>query len=119
MIIKYIAAAAVLCLSMLGLAELLHGINLHITAPRRRAVTYSVVLLSGEDAEQQLSFAVEQQRWMGRAYSDYIIAVNHGLDEKNDKACRYIAEKYGVVYCNPYEFRDRIDDFIPLNKKEG
>ncbi len=108
MIIKYIAAAAVLCLSVLGLAELLHGINLRITAPRRKAITYSVVFLSGEDAEQQLSFAVEQRRWLGEAYSDYIVAVNNGLDEKSDKACRYIAKKNGVDYCMPNELSDRI-----------
>lgn len=119
MIIKYIAIAVILCLSVLGLAELLHGINLHITAPRCMADTYSVVFLSGEDAEQQLSFAIEQQKWLGRAYSDYIIAVNTGLDEKSDMACRYIAEKYGAVYCTPCELRDKIDYSIPHNKKEG
>lgn len=109
MIIKYISAIVVICLSLLGLAELLHGINLRIIAPRRKAITYSVVLLSGFDAEQQLTFAAEQQRWLGVAYSDYIIAVNNGLSEKSDKACRYIAEKYGVDYCTPSELLNRID----------
>ena len=117
MIIRYIAAVVVICLSALGLSELLHGINLRITAPRLKAVTYSVVFLSGEDAEQQLTFAVQQQRWLGKAYSDYVLAINNGLDEKSDKACRYIAEKYGVYYLTPYELKDRIEDYIPLNEK--
>lgn len=114
MIIKYIAMAVVLLLAVLGLSELMHGINLRITAPRRRAVTYSVVFLTDEDAEQQLSFAVEQQRWLGRAYSDYIIAVNNGLNENSDKACRYISGKYGVDYCTLYELKDRLEDCIPI-----
>lgn len=118
MIIKYIAMAVVLLLAVLGLSELMHGINLRITAPRRRAVTYSVVFLTDEDAEQQLSFAVEQQRWLGRAYSDYIIAVNNGLSEKSDKACRYISGKYGADYCTLYELKERIEDYIPLKVQE-
>lgn len=112
MIIKYIAFAIVFCLSILGLSELMHGINLRITAPRRKAVTYSVVFLTDADAEQQLSFSIEQQRWFGKAYSDYIIAVNSGLNENSDKACRYIAEKYGVDYCTLYELKEKIEHCV-------
>lgn len=119
MIIKYIAVALILCLSVLGLSELLHGINLRITSPRGKAVTYSVVFLTDEDAEQQLSFAVEQQKWLGKAYSDYIVAVNNGLDEKSDKACRYIAEKNGVDYCTLYELKKKTEEYIPINTKEN
>ena len=118
MIIKYIAMAVVILLAVLGLSELMHGINLHIIAPRSKAVTFSVVFLSGSDAEQQLSFAAEQQKWFGGAYSDYIIAVNNGLSEKSDKACRYIAEKYGADYCTLYELKARIEDKVPLKLKE-
>ena len=114
MLIKYIALAVVLFLSVLGLAELMHGINLRVTSPRRKAVTYSVVFLKGEDAEEQLAFAIEQQKWLGKAYSDYIIAVDSGVSEKCDKACRYIAEKNGVCYCTPYELKKQIEDYIPL-----
>lgn len=118
MLIKYIFSVIIICLSMLGLAELIHGINLHIIAPRSKAVTFSVVFLSGSDAEQQLSFAAEQQKWFGGAYSDYIIAVNNGLSENSDKACRYIAEKYGADYCTLYELKEKIEDKVPLKLKE-
>ena len=60
----------------------------------------------------------EQQKWFGGAYSDYIIAVNNGLSEKSDKACRYIAEKYGADYCTLYELKERIEDYVPLKLKE-
>lgn len=110
MIIKYIVLAVVLFLSVLGLAELMHGINLRLASPHRKAVTYSVVLLKGEDAEQQLAFAIEQQRWLGKAYSDYIIAVNSGISEKSDKACRYIAEKNGVDYCTLYDLKRKTEN---------
>lgn len=115
MLIRYIITALLLCLSMLGLAELLHGIKMRLTAPRHRALTYSVVLLSGDDPEDQLLFAVGQKMWLGNAYSDYIIAVNNGLDEKGDKACRFIAERYGVQYLTPIELKAEIDEYIPLN----
>ena len=110
MVIKYIAVALILCLSVLGLAELLHGINLRLASPHRKAVTYSVVLLKGEDAEQQLIFAIERQKWLGNVYSDYIVAVNNGLNEKSDKACRYIAEKYGAFYLDLYEFKKKVEE---------
>ncbi len=109
MLIKYIALAVVLFLSVLGLAELMHGINLRVTSPRRKAVTYSVVFLKGEDAEEQLAFAIEQQKWLGKAYSDYIIAVNSGISEKSDKACRYLAEKNGADYCSLYDLKGKVE----------
>ncbi len=109
MLIKYIALAVVLFLSVLGLAELMHGINLRVTSPRRKAVTYSVVFLNGEDAEEQLAFAIEQQKWLGKAYSDYIIAVNSGISEKSDKACRYLAEKNGADYCSLYDLKGKVE----------
>ncbi|MEE1161089.1 MAG: hypothetical protein U0K70_03410 [Acutalibacteraceae bacterium] len=109
MLIKYVALAVVLFLSVLGLAELMHGINLRVTSPRRKAVTYSVVFLKGEDAEEQLAFAIEQQKWLGKAYSDYIIAVNSGISEKSDKACRYLAEKNGADYCSLYDLKGKVE----------
>lgn len=109
MLIKYIALAVVLFLSVLGLAELMHGINLRVTSPRRKAVTYSVVFLKGEDAEEQLAFAIEQQKWLGKAYSDYIIAVDSGISEKSDKACRYLAEKNGADYCSLYDLKGKVE----------
>ena len=109
MLIKYIALAVVLFLSVLGLAELMHGINLRVTSPRRKAVTYSVVFLKDEDAEEQLAFAIEQQKWLGKAYSDYIIAVNSGISEKSDKACRYLAEKNGADYCSLYDLKGKVE----------
>ena len=118
MLIRYIIIAMLLCLSMLGLAELLHGIKIRIIAPRHRALTYSVVFLSGDDPEEQLLFAVGQKLWLGNGYSDYIIAVNNGLDEKGDKACRYIAEKYGAEYLTPAELKAEIDEYIPLGGGE-
>ena len=109
MIIKYIVLAVVIFLSVLGLAEIIHGLNLRVTSPRRKAVTYSVVFLKGEDAEEQLAFAIEQQKLLGKAYSDYIIAVNSGISEKSDKACRYLAEKNGADYCSLYDLKGKVE----------
>ena len=117
MIIKYIVLAVVIFLSVLGLAEIIHGLNLRVTAPRRKAVTYSVVFLTDQDAEEQLAFAIEQQKWLGKAYSDYIIAVNSGISEKSDKACRYIAEKNGAQYCTPSELKKKIEEYITVKEK--
>lgn len=112
--VKYILFAIMLCLAMLGLAEFLHGLKIRFTAPSKRAVTYSLVFLSGDNPERQILSAAEQRLWLGEAYCDHIIAVNTGLNDDSDRACRYIAEKYGIDYCTPDELNAKIGIYLPI-----
>lgn len=114
MVIKFILFLVVLVLSMLGLAELIHTVKLKIMASNKRGITYSVLLLSDESPESQLMFAAEQQLWHGSFYADYLIAVNTGLSDKNDKACKFIADKYGVTYCTPLDLANEFGEYIPI-----
>lgn len=117
--IKYILFAIMLCLAMLGLAEFLHGLKIRFTEPSKRAVTYSVVFLSGDNPERQIILAAEQRLWLGGAYCDYIIAVNTADKDDNDAACRYIAEKYGIDYCTPKELNAKIGEYMPILTELG
>ncbi len=115
MIVEYIVYAAALCLSMLGLAELIHMIKTGLASSGKKASTYSVVFLSGGSPERQIEFAARQRLWLGKAYSDYIIAVNTGIDAESDRECRCAAEKYGVEYLTPDELSERIVSYISVH----
>ncbi len=110
MIIKYIIFGIFLIFAMLGLSELIHIVKTRLKSNGKKALTYSVLFLSGDNPERQLAFAAEQQLWLGKTYSDYIIAVNSGLDEENDKLCRTTAEKYGATYCTASELAEKIKE---------
>ena len=112
--VKYILLAIMLCLSMLGLAEFLHGLKIRLTAPGKRAATYLLVFLSEDNAERQIMSVAEQRLWLGGDYCDRIIAVNTGLSDESDRACRYIAEKYGIYYCTPDELNAEIGNCLPV-----
>lgn len=94
---KYIIAAGVLCLALLGLTELLHMLKLLLIKPEKRAIVYSLIILHGDTPERQLLPAIEQRLWLGGDYCDHIIAVD--ISSVDDGECRSLAEKYGVIYC--------------------
>ncbi len=110
MILRYIFLFCVLILSVLGLAELMHIIKSALLVGKNRAKTYSLLFLSDENADRQLLYAAEQQLWLGKNYSDCIIAVNKGLKTESDAVCKEIAERYDLIYLKENELADIIDD---------
>lgn len=117
MIIKAIVFIVALAFTSLGLAEFIHITKLRFNRPQTKAVTYSVVFLNGEEPEQQLFYAAEQKLWMGDTYADFIVAVNTGLSEKEDTACRFIADKCGINYCTVEELFEEFGEYLPLENK--
>ena len=114
MIIKYILLFCVMVLSVLGLSELIHMIKTGLNSSGKGAISYSLLILTDDNPERQLIFAAEQQLWLGRAYSDLIIGLDTGLSDESNKACRSIAQKYGIIYCTPRELIKEIDGYISL-----
>lgn len=97
----------ILCLipAMLGLAELLHSLKLYILAPKNKAISYTVICLTGYSPQQQLRFAIEKYSWMGEKS---IIAVNTFVPEEDFEECREIAEKNNIIFCSADELTDAI-----------
>lgn len=114
--IKYILILGGICFSMLGLAEFLHSLKAKILSSGKKGVTYAVIFLNSDNPDGQIAFAAEQRIWLGNGYADRIIAVNAGLGEDDDKRCREIAEKYGVVYCGLDELTEKTAEFLPLRE---
>lgn len=106
---KFLLLVFVLIFSVLGFAEFLHGLRMLFNKPKHKAITYSVVLLSGVDAPEQLSYSAEQLLWYGKAYADNVIAINSGLSADVDLVCKDLAEKYSILYCNFDELKVAID----------
>lgn len=84
---------------MLGLAELIHALRLLCIAPKKRALTYMVIYLNDDCAEQQLAHFLEQRAWLGSRYADFTIAIDSDLSEKNKQACHRLAENSDIIFC--------------------
>ena len=102
---KYILLAIVLMLSMLGLAEFLHAVRLFWRTPKKRGLTYSVIVLNHQNPEEQISFAAEQRAWMGCSYADCVIALDTGLCEEDRRRCSDAAKRHQMVFCNIEQFK--------------
>lgn len=100
--------------AVFGLAEFLHGLSLCFISPKKRAVTYSLVFLSGENPEVQLEAAVKQFSWLGKRYADFLIAVDTGISEHDAEVCRLIADEIGAVYCTAGAFKKNTEEYLPL-----
>lgn len=88
----------VLCVfALFGLCEIIHEIRLIFVSPKKRTRTVTLIYLEKGSAEQQLMFISEQAAWLGRKYSDRVIAVDTGISEEERKNCERIAASYSIT----------------------
>ncbi len=100
--------------AVFGLAEFLHGISLCFILPKKRAVTYSLVFLSGENPQAQLNTALNQLSWLGKRYADHLVAVDTGISESDAELCRLISRETGVIYCTAETLKKNTEEYLPL-----
>ena len=94
----------VLCVfALFGLGEIIHEIRLIFVSPKKRIRTVTLIYLEKGSAEQQLMFVSEQTAWLGRRYSDRIIAVDTGISQEERKSCERIAASYGITLADANE----------------
>lgn len=94
----------VLCVfALFGLCEIIHEIRLIFVSPKKRIRTVTLIYLEKGSAEQQLMFVSEQAAWLGRRYSDRVIAVDTGISQEERKSCERIAASYGVTLAGANE----------------
>ena len=97
--IEIILISIVVILSLLGFCEIMHSVRLLFLLPKRRYYNYSLVYLKKGKAQSQLKFAIEQRRWFGDTYAEFIIAVYDELDLGELKACSELVGNEDVVIC--------------------
>ena len=78
--IEVVLNTIVIILVVLGICELIHSLRLFFTLPKRRYYNYSLIYLKKGKAIKQLKFAIEQRRWFGDTYAEFVIAVYDDLD---------------------------------------
>lgn len=99
LMIEIILISIVAILSVLGICEVIHSVRLFFIIPKRRYYNYSLVYLKKGKAYKQLKFSLEQRRWFGDTYAEFIIAVYDELDLNEIKTCSELVTKDDVVIC--------------------
>ena len=97
--IEIIFISIVAILSVLGICEIIHSVRLLGLLPKRRYYNYSLLYLKKGKALKQLKFAIEQRRWFGDTYAEFIIAVYDELDGLELRACSDLVRGDDVVIC--------------------
>lgn len=97
--IEIILISIIVIFTVLGICELIHTIRLFFIVPKRRYYNYSLLYLKKGKALKQLKFAIEQRKWFGDTYAEFIIAVYDELDDKELNFCSALAQRYDVVIC--------------------
>ncbi len=69
-----------LILCIFGLTELIHAVSLWMCGARHRRKSCSVIWLKPKSAWEQLRYERLQMRWLGKAYTDVVIAITDALD---------------------------------------
>ncbi len=99
LMIEIILMSIVAILSVLGICEIIHAVKLFLIIPKRRYYNYSLIYLKKGKAPSQLKLAVEQRKWFGDTYAEFIIAVYDDLDVEELEFCSELVKKDDVVIC--------------------
>ncbi len=97
--IELILISIALIFLVLGICDIIHVIRLFFIVPKRRYYNYSLLYLKKGKALRQLKFAIEQRKWFGDTYAEFIIAVYDDLDQNELNLCSSLAQRYDVVIC--------------------
>ncbi len=97
--IEIILISIALIFLVLGICDIIHAIRLFFIVPKRRYYNYSLLYLKKGKSLRQLKFAIEQRKWFGDTYAEFIIAVYDDLDQNELNLCSNLAQRYDVVIC--------------------
>lgn len=88
-----------LVFAVLGLAEVLHILKCRLLKPKKDIISYRVIILTNDNPENQLLYAIEQCLWQyGSCFN--LIAVKSYLSLENLVECEKIAKKYDISLCS-------------------
>ncbi|MBQ6825501.1 MAG: hypothetical protein IJP34_02435 [Clostridia bacterium] len=85
--------------AVLGLAEVLHILKCRLLKPKKDIISYRIIILTNDNPENQLLYAVEQCLWhYGNCFN--LVAINSYLSLENLTECEKIAKKYDIYFCS-------------------
>ncbi len=100
----------ILFLSVIGLVDLMHSLQLALLNVKNSKCKVVCCLLCDENAEMNLRYVIEQQKWLGQRYADRIVAVNYLSDTHLAERCKKIAEGFDI----PIISADKLHNFLDV-----
>ena len=92
--------------AMLGLAEILHILKLHILKPQKPMISYKVIILTDDTAVENMRYAIEQYLWQPGNNNGNLVFVNSLLNKENFTVCKELAERYSIGFYSKKELEE-------------
>lgn len=97
--IKGVLIFILLLLSVSGLCDLIHTIRCWIISSKRPRNNICTVYLNSSNTFSQLRFVLEQYRWYGGDFSEYIVAITDELSDDEVSEYEQIFDKSKIIFC--------------------
>lgn len=110
MIIEGILITLGIILAIGGLCESIHAIKLIGIMNSKKNPMVSLLVLKPKSAVLQLSFAAEQQNWLGEDFAKYVVALTDGIASDELEECKLVASDRGIILCKTCELSQVIKD---------
>ena len=93
-----------LVLAIFGLSELFHMVCYKVLKPKKDAKKILILVLTEDDAEQQLLALIEELKWQGSRYANILVAFTGELSPEKTKICRERFTGNGIYFTNTFDF---------------
>ena len=86
--------------AMLGLAEMLHTLKMHLLSSPKRCERVLVVYPDDENFPRQIMKTAEERKWQGEKFAQRVLVSIKNISEENAEEVLSLAEKYGFEILN-------------------
>ena len=86
--------------AMLGLAELLHTLKMHLLSSPKQCERVLVVYPDDENFLRQIMKTAEERKWQGEKFAQRVLVSIKNISEENAEEVMSLAEKYGFEILN-------------------
>ena len=86
--------------AMLGLAEMLHTLKMHLLSSPKRCERVLVVYPDDENFPRQIMKTAEERNWQGEKFAQRVLVSIKNISEENAEEVMSLAEKYGFEVLN-------------------
>lgn len=99
--VEFLLLFVTLLLAILGLSELIHMLKIKITYPTKKNKNYILIILTKENATEQIKYIADKLQWSGKNYADGVFAIYN--DEVDLNSCYDLVSRYNIMLCSPEE----------------
>ena len=81
--------------AMLGLAEILHTLKMHLLSSPKRCERVLVVYPDDENFPRQIMKTAEERKWQGEKFAQRVLVSIKNISQENSQDVKDLALKYG------------------------